>query len=69
MTPNQWPSIQPQRPADWADELAAAIIADVHSRRYTEAESLIAARLRLVKCEGERDGINRASAIVAGARS
>lgn len=45
---------------DWADELALEIIADVKRTKYIDWASLpdiIAARLRLIRHEGERVGI------------
>lgn len=63
-TDNQWPSIQPQRGPDWADELAADIIADIRSRRHKEAAELTAARLRLVMIRGEVTAAFKACEIV-----
>lgn len=53
-------------PADWADALAIDICADVMGRRHTEAASLVAARLRTVKSEGECEGLALASRAFRG---
>lgn len=49
---------------DWANELAAEIIADAFKWRYTTAEGLIAVRLRLVRAEGEAIGLEVASGLI-----
>lgn len=54
-----------EKPADWASELAARIIADAFAHRYTEAEGLIAARLRLVRAEGEAIALEVASRLIS----
>lgn len=54
-----------EQPADWASDLATTIIADAFGRRYTDAVGLIAARLRLIKAEGEAMGIDRVSGLIA----
>lgn len=60
--------IQPEVANDWAERLALEIALDMHRHGTQDACNLTAARLRLVKAEGERDGINQATrAIVGGA--
>lgn len=56
------PAAEPQ---DWANILAAEIIVDAFKWRYTSAESLIAARLRLVRAEGEAIGLEVASGLIS----
>jgi hypothetical protein len=50
---------------DWADQLALEIALDMQRMRNRDARELTAARLRLVRCEGEAAGINQAAAAVA----
>lgn len=54
-----------EQPADWATDLATTIIADAFGRRYTDALGMIAARLRLIKAEGEALGLEIASGLLA----
>lgn len=54
---------------DWANELAAEIIADAFKWRYTTAEGLIAVRLRLVRAEGEAIGLEVASTLFPAPKS
>lgn len=54
-----------ETPADWADQLALDICADVQGRRHKEALSLVASRLRLVRCEGEGEGLRKAAQAIA----
>jgi hypothetical protein len=65
--------------SDWADDLAETLVNEVreitHSRShaggwnfdvpYDKAVELVAARLRLVKCEGECAGLEQARKAIA----
>lgn len=49
---------------DWADRLALEIAIDMQRRGTRDACGLVAARLRLVRVEGEQDGLRQATNFV-----
>jgi hypothetical protein len=56
-----------ERHRDWADEMADQIATDLVSRAPIEDRlACVAARLRLIRQEGEGDGINRMANALMG---
>lgn len=53
-------------PADWADRLALEIALDMQRMGTRAACGLTAARLRLVRAEGEAKGLDVATGLIAG---
>lgn len=63
-------SVESAPAPDWADELAAEIVGDVlESRQIGVTLKLTAARLRLLRAEGEGRGLDRAKEAIAGMAS
>lgn len=63
--------VQPERPKDWADELATEVLAEtlvmLGARSSHEARELLAARFRLVKEQGFGAGLDEAARVIEGA--
>ena len=53
------PPRQPENGPDWADKLALQIAGDYDAVVSIDAHNLVAARIRLVRAQGERDGMVR----------
>lgn len=56
-------------PRDWADDLADTLVADMANDLPVlvgpQVRALVASRLRLLKNEGEQEGLKRAQQILA----
>lgn len=63
--PAATPQTEDDTHGDWADRLALEIALDMQRMGLRRASELTAARLRLVKCQGEYEAAGRAASILA----